>query len=105
MNSDIQMIAADSINYSSPVTLSNDQIKQLLDTVSSTGNGATQTARNADGATDNADGSMQQSTEDEIRAILEKRQTDACGDWQALGGKIAGQDIPDLNVDLRMDDT
>ena len=37
--------------------------------------------------------------EDEIRAILEKRQTDACGDWQALGGKIAGQDIPDLDVE------
>jgi hypothetical protein len=37
--------------------------------------------------------------EDEIRAILEKRQTDACDDWQALGGKIAGQDIPDLDVE------
>ena len=36
---------------------------------------------------------------DEIRAILEKRQTDACGDWQALGGKIARQDIPDLDVE------
>jgi len=29
----IPMIAADSINYSAPVTLSNDQIKQILDTV------------------------------------------------------------------------
>ena len=29
----IPMIAADSINYSSPVTLDNDQIKQVLDTV------------------------------------------------------------------------
>ena len=29
----IPMIAADSINYSSPVTLNNDQIKQVLDTV------------------------------------------------------------------------
>ena len=36
--------------------------------------------------------------EDEIRAILEKRQTDACGDWQALGGKMAGREIPDLDV-------
>ena len=32
----IPMIAADSINYSSPVTLSNDQIKQVLDTVTAT---------------------------------------------------------------------
>ena len=31
----IPMIAADSINYSSPVTLSNDEIRQILDTVSS----------------------------------------------------------------------
>ncbi len=31
----IPMIAADSINYSAPVTLSNDQIKQVLDTVTS----------------------------------------------------------------------
>ena len=29
----ISMIAADSINYSSPITLSNDEIKQILDTV------------------------------------------------------------------------
>ncbi len=29
----IPMIAADSINYSSPITLSNDQIKEILDTV------------------------------------------------------------------------
>ena len=29
----IPMIAADSINYSSPITLSNDEIKQILDTV------------------------------------------------------------------------
>ena len=32
----IPLIAADSINYSSPVTLSNDQIKQVLDTVTAT---------------------------------------------------------------------
>ena len=32
----IPMIAADSINYSSPVTLNNDQIKQVLDTVTAT---------------------------------------------------------------------
>ena len=33
----IPMIAADSINYSSPITLSNDEIKQILDTVTPTG--------------------------------------------------------------------
>ena len=32
----IPLIAADSINYSSPVTLSNDQIRQVLETVTST---------------------------------------------------------------------
>ena len=41
----IPLIAADSINYSSPVTLSNDQIRQVLDTVT-----ASQTA--ADGYTE-----------------------------------------------------
>ena len=34
----IPMIAADSINYSSPITLSNDQIKQILDSVTRTEN-------------------------------------------------------------------
>ena len=33
----IPLIAADSINYSSPVTLSNDQIRQVLETVTGTG--------------------------------------------------------------------
>ena len=33
----IPMIAADSINYSSPITLTNDQIKQILDTVTAIG--------------------------------------------------------------------
>ena len=32
----IPMIAADSINYSAPITLSNDQIKQILDSVTNT---------------------------------------------------------------------
>ena len=33
----IPMVAADSINYSSPITLSNDQIKEVLDTVTAIG--------------------------------------------------------------------
>ena len=33
----IPMIAADSINYSAPVTMNNDQIKQILDAVTNTG--------------------------------------------------------------------
>ena len=32
----IPLIAADSVNYSSPVTLSNDQIRQILETVTNT---------------------------------------------------------------------
>ena len=39
----IPMIAADSINYSSPITLSNDEIKQILDTVTKTENGERKT--------------------------------------------------------------
>ena len=49
----IPMIAADSINYSAPVTLSNDQIKQILDTV-----------------TDNDAASTSGFTEGEIREIV-----------------------------------
>ncbi len=37
--------------------------------------------------------------EDEIRAILEKRQLDACADWRALGEKIAGQTIEDFDLE------
>ena len=36
---------------------------------------------------------------DEIRGILEKRQPDACADWQALGEAIAGREIPDFDMD------
>ena len=39
----IPLIAADSINYSSPVTLSNSDIKQILDTVTRTENGERRT--------------------------------------------------------------
>ena len=41
----IPMIAADSINYSSPITLSNDQIKQILDSVTKTENGERRTEK------------------------------------------------------------
>lgn len=37
--------------------------------------------------------------EDDIRAILEKRQTDACADWQALGGELAEREIPDFDLE------
>lgn len=37
--------------------------------------------------------------EDEIRAILVKRQTDACADWRALGQEISGHDIPDFDIE------
>ena len=36
---------------------------------------------------------------DEIRAILEKRQPDACADWQALGEKLSGCEMPDLDLE------
>ena len=36
---------------------------------------------------------------DEIRAILRKRQVDACDDWRALGGRIAGREIEDFDLD------
>ena len=37
--------------------------------------------------------------EDEIRAILEKRQTDACADWKALGEKLSGREIRPFDLD------
>ena len=37
--------------------------------------------------------------EDDIRAILEKRQIDACADWQALGGELAEREIPDFDLE------
>ena len=37
--------------------------------------------------------------EDDIRTILEKRQTDACADWQALGGELAEREIPDFDLE------
>ncbi|MBO5543973.1 MAG: hypothetical protein J5949_05015, partial [Oscillospiraceae bacterium] len=36
---------------------------------------------------------------EEIRAILEKRQTDACGDWKALAEKLAGQAVEDFDLE------
>ena len=35
----------------------------------------------------------------DIREILEKRQTDACADWKALGEKISGCEIPDFDIE------
>ena len=35
--------------------------------------------------------------EDEIKAILEKRQTDACADWKALAEKMSGSTIEDFD--------
>ena len=37
--------------------------------------------------------------EAEIRAILARRQLDACGDWRALAERIAGQEVPDFDLD------
>jgi len=37
--------------------------------------------------------------EEEIRAILEKRQTDACADWKALGEKLSGREIEPFDLD------
>ena len=36
---------------------------------------------------------------EEIRRILNKRQLDACEDWKALGERIAGQEVPDFDLD------
>ena len=36
--------------------------------------------------------------EKEIRRVLEKRQPDACGDWKALGERIAGREIEDFDL-------
>ena len=35
--------------------------------------------------------------EEEIRAILEKRQLDSCADWKAFGEKLSGCGIPDFD--------
>ena len=35
--------------------------------------------------------------EGEIKAIIEKRQTDACADWKALGEKLSGRGIEDFD--------
>ena len=37
--------------------------------------------------------------EDEIKAILEKRQTDACADWKALAEKLSGCEVEDFDVE------
>ena len=36
--------------------------------------------------------------EEEIRAILEKRQPDACENWKAFGEKLSGQTVPDFDL-------
>lgn len=36
--------------------------------------------------------------EEEIRAILEKRQLDACKDWKDFGEKLSGQTVPDFDL-------
>ena len=36
--------------------------------------------------------------EDEIKAILEKRQTDACSDWKALAEKLSGSEVEDFDA-------
>ncbi len=37
--------------------------------------------------------------EEEIRAILRKRQPDACGDWRALAERIAGREVGDFDIE------
>ena len=37
--------------------------------------------------------------EDEIKAILAKRQLDSCEDWKAFGEKLSGQEIGDFELD------
>ena len=37
--------------------------------------------------------------EDEIRAILRKRQLDACEDWKAFGEKLSGREIADFDLE------
>ena len=41
---------------------------------------------------------------DEIRAILCKRQIDACADWKAFGEKLSGCDIDDFDVNRYRDE-
>ena len=36
---------------------------------------------------------------EEIRAILARRQLDACADWKALGEKLAGRELEDFDLD------
>ena len=42
--------------------------------------------------------------ENEINAILNKRQTDACDDWAALGKKLSGHDIEDHDLNRYTDE-
>ena len=42
--------------------------------------------------------------EEQIRAILEKRQLDACADWAAFGKSLSGQDIPDFDLNQFQDE-
>ncbi len=37
--------------------------------------------------------------ENEIRAILVKRQTDTCADWKALAEKLSGHEVPDFDIE------
>ena len=51
----------------------------------------------ADFETDHYDTESVSPHEQEIRAILEKRQLDSCADWKAFGEKLSGEEIPDFD--------
>lgn len=42
--------------------------------------------------------------ESEIRAILERRQIDACADWKALGERMSGCEVPDFDIERYQDE-
>ena len=42
--------------------------------------------------------------EEEIKAILNKRQLDSCADWKAFGEKLSGGEIPDFNLDRYLEE-
>ena len=42
--------------------------------------------------------------EEEIRAIICKRQLNACADWKALGEKLSGQELPEFDINRYQDE-
>ena len=42
--------------------------------------------------------------EEEIRAIISKRQLNACADWKALGEKLSGQELPEFDINRYQDE-